>query len=186
MQADFLEREPGTVAPAAPLRKAAMLLHSMSEVDRRWMLARIDRAQRTRLEGLLDELTALEFPVDADLVRESLKAGTASTVAPTPRATDMSGWTAEQAAGVLLAEPDDLIALVLRAGDWPWAAALRARLGATRVRAIEASRYSAAAGVPAGLTEATLRAVGTRFMTLNEPASRHRPSTAFAMPGGAR
>lgn len=171
MQVDLLER--ASVA-AAPLRRAAMLLHSMGEADRRWMLERLDAAQRPRIEALLAELRALEFPVDADLVRESL-AGTVSTqVGPLVPPTGLSGWGVEQAARVLTSEPDDVIALLLRAGQWPWAAGLRTRLGAERVRRVEASRYSQAGKVSSTLLDAAIRAASDRFARLGDeaPASR--------------
>lgn len=175
MDVDFLEREAGPRAPAMPLRKAAMLLHSMTEVDRRWMLARLEPVQRTRLHELLEELHALDFPIDAALVRESLEPSIdADAAAPRPRTMGMSGWSADQAADVLLGEPDDLIALVLRAGEWPWAPALRTRLGAIRLRAVEASRYSVAADVSAVLTDAAMKAATTRFNVLDGTGSARR------------
>jgi len=136
MALDFLE--PGVEA-AVPLRQAAMLLHSMAETDRRWMLARVDAAQRARLQALLDELTALDFPVDADLVREALAGVVDAGPSPAP---GLAGWSVDEAMAVLKDESADLIALVLRAGDWPWADGLRARLGVARARAIAASRYA--------------------------------------------
>ncbi len=168
MQADFLERESGPAAPAAPLRKAAMLLHSMAEADRRWMLERLDSLQRPRLEALLAELTALAFPVDAELVRESLAGGAAKAATPTPRPVDLGGWSVDDAARVLLPEPDDLIALVLRAGEWAWAAALRAHLGAARIHAVESSRYSTLGEVSAVLLEAATKAAWSQFVALRE------------------
>ena len=174
MQVDFLERETGAAAPAAPLRKAAMLLHSMAEPDRGWMLARIDQAQRPRLEALLAELAALDFPVDADLVRESLSAVGTKVVTPLPRPADLSGWSGDEAAQVLLPEPDDVIALLLRAGDWAWAAPLRARLGAERTRAIEASPYSTAAEISAVMLEAATKAASSRFLALHEAPGMRR------------
>lgn len=175
MQADFLEREIEAAAPAAPLRTAAMLLHSMAEPDRRWMLARIDPLQRGRVEALLAELAALDFPIDADLVRESLAAGPTKSSSPTPRSMDLSAWSADEAARVLLPEPDDLIALLLRAGDWAWAGPLRARLSAQRVHAVEASHYSTAGEISAALLSAAKKAAAARFLALHEPTARRAP-----------
>ena len=172
MQADFLEREIDAAAPAAPLRKAAMLLHSMTASDRQWMLARIDPVQRPRVEALLAELAGLEFPVDADLVRESLAAAETKATMPAPRPTDLSGWSADEAARMLLPESDDLIALLLRAGNWTWAGALRARLGTERARAVEASRYSTASEVSAVLLDAAKKAAQARFLALQQVPAR--------------
>lgn len=171
MQADLQERE---VLAAAPLRKAAMFLHSMGEADRRWMLARLDAAQRPRIEALLDELRVLEFPADAALVRESLADTAAGQAEPSAPLTGLSGWSVEQAVQVLLQEPDDVVALVLRAGDWPWTSGLRARLGAERDRRVEESRFSVAAQVPAAVLESVMQAARDRFAALRDetPASR--------------
>jgi hypothetical protein len=178
MQVDFLERETGVAAPAAPLRKAAMLLHSMAESDRGWMLARVDQAQRPRLEALLAELAALDFPIDANLVRESLSAVGTKVVTPLPRPADLSGWSVDDAAQVLVSEPDDVIALLLRAGDWPWAVPLRARLGPERTRTIEASPYSTAPQVSAVLLDAATKAAWSRFLALQQaPGTRRGAGT---------
>ncbi|HEY9028921.1 MAG TPA: hypothetical protein VIP05_31835 [Burkholderiaceae bacterium] len=175
MQVDLLER--ASVA-GAPLRKAAMLLHSMGEADRRWLLDRLDAAQRPRIEALLEELRVLEFPADADLVRESLVGAVAARpLAGTP-ASGPAGWSVEQATRVLLPEPDEVIALLLRAGDWPWAAGLRSRLGVERVRRVEASRYSRAVELPQSLLDAALAAARARFDARRDEASPDRVGKA--------
>lgn len=175
MAADFLARAIDAEAPAAPIRKAAMLLHSMTEVDRRWMLARIDAAQRPRIEQLLGELRTLDFPTDADLVRDSLKTAPAlGAMAPQP-VSHLSGWSPNDAARVLLQEPDDLIALILRSGAWPWAQNLRARLGAERTRNIDGSRYSLADALPVALTQAALNAATTSFLALPKAPPKPTP-----------
>ncbi len=174
MQADFLELQSGALTPPLPLRKAAMLLHSMGDVDRRWMLARLEPGQRSRIEELLAELQALDFPVDAALVRESLETTRDVGSPATAAGIGMSGWSAEEAASVLLAEPDDLVALVLRAGDWAWAPAFRARLGSIRIRAVEASRYSLAADVSTVLQDAAVKAAIARLAGMAGSASARR------------
>ena len=158
MSLNFLE--PGVEA-AAPLRRAAMLLHSMAEPDRRWMLARVDASQRARLQALLDELAALDFPVDAELMREAL-AGVVDT-APSP---GLAGWTADEALAVLRDERADVLALVLRAGAWPWTHALRTRLGTSHLRDVDASRYAAGSVPPAPLTQAAVAAARARHNRL--------------------
>ena len=174
MPVDFLEHEAGAMAPAVPLRKAAMLLHSMTEVDRRWMLARLEPVQRSRLGDLLDELRALDFPVDAALVRASLEPAAPGDVAP--RGKGLAGWSAEHAAEVLLPEPDDLVALVLCAGEWPWAPELRTRLGSQRLRAVEASRYGVGAHISTVMKDTALKAAMSRSAALLDAASTRRTS----------
>src|SRR5438105_1901857 len=84
MVAETLAARIDGAAPAAPLRKAALLLHAMNEVDRRWMLARVEEPQRTRVVALLEELVALAFPADPELLRESLGRSAASTSPSAP------------------------------------------------------------------------------------------------------
>lgn len=178
MQADFLDR---STDAAVPLRKAAMLLHSMTQPDRRWMLERVDAAQRLRLEELLEELRALEFPIDAVLVRESLGSDATGATAPAAPTTDLSDWSTDEALEALRAEPDDLIALLLRAGDWSWAGELRARLGTERVRAIDASRYRLATEVSSVLFDAAVRVARSRIAALREHSAAPRKAKAPAM-----
>ena len=176
MQADLLER---ASLAGAPLRKAAMLLHSMGEADRHWMLERLDAGQRPRIEALLSELRALEYPADPDLVRESLTGAVATRAAPTA-ATGLAGWSVEQAAQVLLAEPDDVIALLLRAGAWPWADGLRSRLDAERARRVEGSRFTRSAEVSPALIDAATRAARARLDALRDEASAARGGRLLA------
>ena len=171
MQADFLGR---SADAAVPLRKAAMLLHSMTQPDRRWMLERVGAAQRRRLEALLEELQALEFPIDAALVRESLGSDATAAIAPALPTMDLSDWSADEALEALRPEPDDLIALLLRAGDWSWASELRARLGAGRVHTIDASRYRLASEVSGVLLDAAVRIARSRVARLRERSAAPR------------
>lgn len=178
MQADFLDR---ATDAAVPLRKAAMLLHSMSQPDRRWMLERVDAAQRARLEALLEELRALEFPIDAALVRESLGSEASASITPEVPTTDLPDWSVDEALEALRSEPDDLIALLLRAGDWPWAGELRTHLGAERLRAVDASRYSLASEVSSVLLDAAIRIAQSRVATLRERSAAPRRAKVPAM-----
>ena len=171
MPVDFIEP---SIDLAAPLRQAAMLLHSMAEPDRRWMLARVDAAQRTRLQALLDELAALEFPVDPGLIREAL-AGMADSAESLPQASGVASWTVDQATSVLRDERADVVALLLRAGDWPWAEGLRVRVGVARLRAIEESRYASGPLPPATFLRALIDAARARHDSLAEATARSVP-----------
>jgi len=170
--ADFvLDAEGGS----ASWRRAALLLHSMTGVDRDWMLSRLPVAHRRRLQSLLDELKRLGFEADPSLVREAIAA---SRSAPTPPAMNASGapsgaptqaasaaheqlrrWRADTAIDQLADEPDRLVAIVLAAGPWTWAASLERHLGVERMRRIDAWRD---APTPVALREAVLSAASAR------------------------
>jgi len=87
---------------------------------------------------------------------------------------------------VLLPEPDDVIALLLRAGDWPCAGGLRSRLGAERARRVEGSRFSRSAEVSPALIDAATRAARARLDALREEAPAVRggrlPATSRRAP----
>lgn len=160
MDTDTLERRIDGAEPAAPLRKAALLLHSMAEADRHWMLSQVPPVQRRRLDALLAELQALAFPTDEALLREALQAA----AAPEPQATARgpSSWTAEQAARILAPEPDALIAVVLSAGSWHWEPALLRKIGEFRAGMVAAARDDLARTAAPALVEATLAALSAR------------------------
>ena len=171
--------------PAAdePLRRAALLLHAMAEVDRAWMMGQIAPAHRAAVAGLVAELDALGFPADPALLEESL----AGLAANPPRAAAHAGasdratavvarFSAAEAHRRLAAEPDALVALVLAAGAWSWESAFLGRLGEARAGAVRALA-AAAAPVPAALAEALLAALASSGATDGAPRG---PSASHA------
>jgi hypothetical protein len=75
-------------------RRAALVLHALQPGDRRWLMARLDAADRQRLQLLIDELDALGIDVETTDVA-------ALTAAPSPpppepdwpaRLPDEPGW----------------------------------------------------------------------------------------------
>jgi hypothetical protein len=58
-------------------RRAALVLHALQPGDRRWLMARLDAADRQRLQLLIDELDALGIDVETTDVA-------ALTAAPSP------------------------------------------------------------------------------------------------------
>src|SRR5882672_11334147 len=105
-----------------PLRKAALALASVNPLDRAWLLARLDSDERTRLAPLLSELRGLGLVFDPGSVRELLaegRDGAAASPATSAEAHPLDGAAVQAVFGALADEPDELIALVVRARAWP-------------------------------------------------------------------
>ncbi len=122
----------------AGARQAALLLHTLIETDRQWLLDRLSASARSEAERLLAELATLGMPTDPRMLDQML-AGRAG--APVPAAASsrqrLYAATAVEVADLLQGEPDALVARLLRAGDWPWRDGVLERLGPTRRRCIE-------------------------------------------------
>jgi hypothetical protein len=63
-------------------RHAALLVHALAPTDREWLLSRLGMEERSALQPLLDELTHLGIPPDADLVRDAAQGVPASEATP--------------------------------------------------------------------------------------------------------
>ena len=114
-------------------RKAALMLASLAEGDRAWMLGQLEEKQRERLSALLEELRGLGLSPDAGMLDVALPRETATPaapVAPAPRAIDVA--TPQAVHEVLAREPDWLIAALSRARAWPWREGLLRLLGTER------------------------------------------------------
>ncbi|HRI55464.1 MAG TPA: hypothetical protein PK170_00035 [Anaerolineae bacterium] len=124
MSAEFGARLQTLVeGPALEGRKAALLLHSLSEQDRGWVLDRLAPSQKAEMEALLAELRSLQVPVQPDLVH---------TLVPdvAPKAMPLQGLAGVPAATVhdlLAGEPARLVALALQLGPASWSSDSRAR-----------------------------------------------------------
>lgn len=119
--------------PGPSQRRAALLLHSMVPADRQWLLDRLAPAQRSTVQALLDELTALGLPGDPELVRGAL--AEPAPVQPDDTAA-LRATPGERIAQLLIDEPDRLIARVLRCGPWPWQETVLTHIGASRRRRV--------------------------------------------------
>lgn len=120
--------------PQRGLRRSALLLHSMTDIDRGWMLSRLETSQREALGRLIDELRTLGFPADPALLGDALRDDSTDGdgFAPSNRFPALERLTAGQAAELLHGEPDRLVALLLRAGPWPWQAEFLRQAGQAR------------------------------------------------------
>jgi len=124
---------PSAIETGPSRRRAALLLHSIVPADRQWLLDRLPPAQRSAIQALLDELTALGLPVDSELVRSALAEPAA---VPLDDTTALRAASGQRIAQLLVDEPDRLIARVLRCGPWPWQEAVLIHIGASRRRRV--------------------------------------------------
>lgn len=114
------------------VRKAALLLYTLSAADRDWMLARLPTEHRRQLLDLVDELRELGIPpshVLLDAVKDDSVAGRSS--ASRQAGDSWDGWCAEIDCAspsavwpILRTEPEQLIARVLSLHDWSWASGM--------------------------------------------------------------
>jgi len=172
MHSDLLSRGLEALQPEASLRRAALLLHSMSDDDREWLLAQVGSIYRARLEPLLAELAELQFPIDPELVRHSLET---TPKRPAPRSPhDLTRWSADDALRALQAEPDSFIALILEAGvksgrptdparNYSWEARFIACLGPQRAASVDEARVRWRGFEGESLVRAARAAAGSRL-----------------------
>lgn len=115
-----------------PARQAALLLHGLQPALRSQVIARLDAAEASRIEPLLQELAELGVP-------RSL--GRQASLPLPAAATDLREPTAQEMAAQL--EPDIVerclqrcaiatVACLLRAADWPWKAQVLDRMPESR------------------------------------------------------
>ena len=125
--------EAASSAEAGEMRRAALLLHTVSVDDRAWLLSQMDDAGRLRLQGLVDELRTIGIPPAPELLDELGPVVIARPRGDGAGAANPIGLQHADAAAlasVLAAEPTELIARVITLGPWPWTGTLLARLGA--------------------------------------------------------
>lgn len=113
----------------APVRRAALALHSVSELDRAWMLGAISQEQRGQLEPLLQELEGLGIPREPAVLHEMVAA--AMRMEPALETLELArGLEPEdlgRIAAALKAESPALVAAILGAPGWPWREEILAR-----------------------------------------------------------
>lgn len=157
-------------------RQAALLMHTLGDADRRWMLSQLGPAARTEAEQLLAELATLGVPADPVLLHAVLtrppghgngaRSGTAASASAASAADSdlpldrLARATVPEMVALLQNEPDALIACLLkeaRQADWSWRTGLLDRLGPARRRRIgellaEDAASSASASSPAAMS----------------------------------
>lgn len=142
------------------LRRCALRLAALAGEDRGWILARLPEAARSRLGELLRELEAK--PVRFD---EELLAALEAPRAEPPRGLEAAG--AAEAWRALEAEPDWVIAALLKGRAASWRAGLLALVAAPRAARIEEAARS--------LSPAAPRAAEALAAAVEERIAKERP-----------
>lgn len=161
----------------APVQRAALVLHSLHDVDRAWVLDALPASQRSIIQPLLDELSQLGIPRDSEL----------SNILPTPsisppgagRTSALEGLGPEgvrNLAQVLQAEPLQVTACLLGARAWAWQEELLGHFDPSSSARIRAMLPTFAAG--ASLQVAVLDAVQAA-MPPSPVAEAARPASGW-------
>jgi len=125
----------GNAAVTDRYRKAALLLESVAEEDRGWLLSQLADADRARLGPLFAELRGLGITLDPSMLRDFTSSLEQSRKLECARPEAMHR--------AIVDEPDWLVAVVLNARVWTWRGRLLRLLGrerASRVQALMARR----------------------------------------------
>lgn len=118
-------------------RQSALLLHSVGEADRAWVLQRLEPEQRADLGGYLQELTELGLPADPFLVDSLLQQRDIETPPENQDVPVLPWHTLRTASGpqmlhLLRTEPSWLIGTILSIEAWPWREAIFVGLDTSR------------------------------------------------------
>ena len=158
------------------LRKAALLLHSLPIHARDRIVAKLDRAQASLLEPLLDELRSLGIPPALGEQLQGLAgsrtASGAATKSTTVRERVMQ-LSAADVATCLKSCAAVTAAQLLRADDWPWRQAALDQM--TELRRAEVSRHMRAGTGP--LPPAVLTALCERLHSQAQEIGSSKPWT---------
>jgi hypothetical protein len=115
------------------LRKAALILHAMSETDQLWALAQLAPNKRAELAPLLAELVELGIPGDDSLLEDAFSPSSAPDVRELVAVEEVVDRMAVHHVCTLLRdEPAPFVAKLLDARAWPWADEVAQRLGVER------------------------------------------------------
>ena len=147
-------------------RQSALLLHSLGESDRKWILAQLAGDQRRHLSVQLTELSELGIPADRTLAEGLLarmrREGAISREDIAMHDGDvLRAAPAEVVLHLLNKEPTWLIAAVLSIEAWPWRETIFVGLDASK-----RDRVKQALGErpPAKLADALLRQLDKRLL----------------------
>lgn len=149
-------------------RRAALTLHGLLPADREWMMAQLPESQREQLGSHLAELVHLGIPADRALLDDAVRlARSAQPLSDAPLDTRLRYASCDQILQVLVTEPDQLIALVLKIEPWPWRDELLERLGVERRGRV--ARLLRQLELKSGLGEALLSGLARRLERLPAP-----------------
>ncbi len=150
-------------------RRAALLLHAMSDADRGWLLANLPDSQRAELGALLEELAQMQIAPDPTLLQRAIGKPQAPA-APTRPATparprhlsdrdflmELTGTQVRALAAALASEPALLVARCLQIQPWPWHEALLAQFHAAFRRQVQELLDAPPGVAPQGLAGTSL------------------------------
>jgi hypothetical protein len=113
-----------TAGTDSAYRQAALKLHGMHRSDRAWLLARCAPAQQERLRALLDELAALGLVFAAGAPTAAPPYAVAEHAIDKDLALAVNRLPLDSVTATITGMPDRLVAILLHAQRWRWAAAL--------------------------------------------------------------
>lgn len=185
------------VTDAQHPRKAALLLHSLNQGDRQWLLQQLTSEQRAQMSALLVELNDLGIPVEPSFIAGTLHGHgnperAQDKINPTALALEDAPLTLEQLGradpafvfDIMADEPISLVACLLAIKDWTWQDEFLARFCEEKQRAIRScldqtriqrETNSTAAGQT--LREQFLALIGQRLSLHSEVPRRVDPYT---------
>ena len=138
----------GSTQARGDAHKAALVLHSVPQSDREWLLSQMKEADRHRLEILLAELEELSIPAQHELLEEitGAEANASRDRADRDDAIVMSQGSPLDGlndvelrilADILAGESSQLVARLLRSRSWAWTDAVLTQMGHAKRAVIE-------------------------------------------------
>lgn len=102
------------------LRQAALTLHKLEEVDRRWLMRQLSSDHQLTLSNLIQELRELGISsFDAETTLLDLKSTSISTHHVSGD-TSLNACSAQVVFVELMEEPDAVVGAILAASPWRW------------------------------------------------------------------
>lgn len=179
-------------------RRAALLLHAMSPVDRAWTLEGLPAVQRDALRTLIEELESLGIASDPTMIAEVIGpqgrqepslgnddpvlAGAPQSAEEMLHALDETGRRVM--VRLMQAESADLVAAWLRVDDWAWRDDFLQALDSAQRRQVEAALAAAPSGPLAPAQRAALIEVVVTQLGKHAPvatSARRRPLLRSAL-----
>lgn len=173
-------------ARAVP-RRAALLLHTVSPEDRRWLLEQLPPVERAELESLVAELRAIGIPPAPELL-EDLSAVTPMPASGRGATTGLDAADPDAVLAVIAGEPVEFVARLLAMSSWRWGSEVLARIPAPRRQQVQdalARRSPAVSDVTSTLDRRLADLVEARLPVAGRPAAPVRGIAASRAAGSS-